>query len=35
MTRVLITGANGFIARRLAPTLKAAGMETVGTARAQ
>jgi len=33
MTRVLITGAHSFIARHLAPTLKAAGMETVGTAR--
>ncbi len=33
MTRVLITGANGFIARHLAPTLHAAGMEVVGTSR--
>ena len=33
MTRILITGANSFIARHLAPTLKAAGMETVGTPR--
>lgn len=33
MTRILITGANSFIARHLAPTLKAEGIETVGTAR--
>lgn len=33
MTKVLITGAGGFIARRLAVTLQQAGMETVGTSR--
>lgn len=33
MTTVLITGANGFIARNLAPVLKQAGMRVIGTAR--
>lgn len=33
MSTVLITGAHGFIARSLAPVLKAAGMRAVGTAR--
>ena len=33
MTTVLITGANGFIARNLAPVLKAADMRVIGTAR--
>lgn len=33
MTTVLITGATGFIARNLAPVLKAAGMRVIGTAR--
>jgi len=34
MTTVLITGAGGFIARNLAPVLKAAGMRVTGTSRA-
>ena len=34
MTTVLITGANGFIARNLAPVLKEAGMRVAGTSRA-
>ena len=33
MATVLITGANGFIARNLAPVLKEAGMRVAGTAR--
>ncbi len=33
MTTVLITGAGGFIARHLAPTLKEAGMRVLGTSR--
>lgn len=33
MITVLITGANGFIARHLTPVLKAAGMRVIGTAR--
>ena len=33
MTHVLITGAHGFIARHLAPTLSAAGMAVTGTSR--
>ncbi len=33
MTTVLITGANGFIARNLAPVLKNAGMRVIGTSR--
>lgn len=33
MTTVLITGANGFIARHLAPTLAAAGMRVLGASR--